>query len=295
MAKKKVAKKVAKKKVVKKTSTAIATKADTAVANVGGFLPEELQGVFDPSLMGATADKDDIIISKAWLLQQMSEAVTDDDKEGISGQYRNSRTLELIAAKGASFEAIVIDNYKTWQCFEEDGDGESQYTKTLNYHEYPQLKYDDVNPTTGRKIHRDLVLGYFVLLMDEVMEGNAFPLIVDFKRTSRESGKSLATSIAQLASKKIPSYAMVYTFGSEQKTKEIGGREHRYYVKTVNEGRWINKDELAVIQEWARELSKKKSEGKVSVDETDLKSSPVQDDSNTIETTATTVKGKSRF
>lgn len=269
MAVKKKAKKTTKKKATK--SKEVATKTDAAIANAAdSFLPEELVGVVDTSLMGAQIDKDDIVISKAWLLQGTSTCVSDDNHEAVAGEYRNSRTLELIAEKGGSFEAIVIDNYKTWQCFEEV-EGKMEYVETLNYFDHPNLKFDAVNLDNGRKIHRDLVLGYYILGMDEVMQGNAFPLILDFKRTSRGAGKDLATSIAQLASKSIPSYCKVYSFGTEQRQKEQGkGKVINYYVKTVSEGRWITKEELGVITTWAKELQKKKAEGRVHVDDTDV-------------------------
>ena len=290
-------KKATKKKTVKKAtaSKAIATKKDTAVAVVDSMVPEELQGMFDQNLMGAKVDKDDIIISKAWLLQQMSDAVTDDKHEAVAGEYRNSRTLELIAGKGESFEGIIIDNYKSWQCYEEDEKGEMQYTETLNYYEHSDLKFDSTNPVNNRAIHRDLVLGFFMLSMKEIEAGNAFPMILDFKRTSRGAGKDLSTSIAQLASKGVPSYGKVYSFGSEQKTKTNDkGKEFRYYVKTVDEGRWISKDELAVIVEWAKELAKKQQAGKVHVDDTDVKADNVSEE-GVVETTATEVSGNSRF
>ena len=284
-----------KKKTTKKvTSKAIATKKDTAVAVIASTVPEELQGMFDKNLMGAEVDKDDIIISKAWLLQQMSDAVTDDKHDAVAGEYRNSRTLELIAAKGESFEGIIIHNYKSWQCYEEDEKGEMQYIETLNYYEYPDLKYDAVNPDNGRKIHRDLVLGFFILSMKEIAAGNAFPMILDFKRTSRYAGKDLSTSIAQLASKGVPSYGKVYSFGSEQKTKTNDkGKEFRYYVKTVNEGRWITPDELTVITEWAKELSKKQQTDNIRVDDSDVRADSKNEDA--VETTSKEVKGKSRF
>ncbi len=271
---KKKAKKASKKKAVK--SKEVVTKKAAAVIKASeNFLPEELVGVVDTSLMGAQIDKDDIVISKAWLLQGTSTCVSDDNHEAIAGEYRNSRTLELIAGKGESFAGIVIDNYKSWQCFEEVKDAKGnltmEYKETLNYYDHPNLKFDSVNPDTGMNIHRDLVLGYYILDMNEVMKGNAFPLILDFKRTSRNSGKDLATSIAQLASKNIPSYCKVYSFGTEQKQKETGkGKVVNYYVKTVSEGRWINKEELGVITLWAKELQKKKAEGRVHVDDTDV-------------------------
>ena len=170
-----------------------------------------------------------------------------------------------------------------------------EYKETLNYYEHSDLKFDDVNPVTGRKIHRDLVLGYSVLLIDEIISGDAFPLVVDFKRTSREAGKNLATSIAQNASKNIPSYGKVYSFGTAQKVKEIKGKEVRYYVKTVDEGRWITKSELSIIVQWAKELAKKKSEGKIQIDDSDVRNEVNSDvvDAEYVETTASS--SKSRF
>lgn len=293
----KTAKKVSTKKVEPESKEVTVASNNDVALNNSFALPDELAGLVDTSVMGAKVDKDDIIISKAWLLQSMSDCVTDDNHEAIAGEYRDSRTLKLIAEKGGSFDAFVISNFKTWQCFEEDESGDMVYSETLDYYDYPTLKFDSVNPDTGRKIHRDLVLGFYAVLAKDLLSGNPFPLIIDFKRTSRDAGKDLSTSIAQMASKNWPSYVKAFTFGSEVKTKEVKGKEQRYFVKKVSEGRFINPQELKALTEWAKELQKKQAEGKVHVDDSDLKdkSSHVEGDVIEGEVVSENSTNKSRF
>ena len=235
---------------------------------VSADLAKEFEGMG----LGAAdnVDNEDIIIPKIQLAQQLSEAVKEDLAK--AGDFINSVDKNVLAAKGENLDMIVMQNYKVWRCFEVKK-GKKEYIETIDYVGNENLAIDE--EVGGVTIHRDKVLGFYVLLVDEIKQGMAFPYIVDFTRSSARSGKQLQTYFAKLRSVGLPSFAKVFTLTS----KFITG-EHDYYVKEVSAGRSIEPSEAQAVKLWLSNIAANKD--RMKEDDSDLKNS----NDDTIEATA---------
>jgi len=154
-----------------------------------------------------------------------------------------------------------MQNYKVWRCFEVKK-GKKEYTETIDYIGNEGLAIDE--EIGGVTIHRDKVLGFYVLLVDEIKQGMAFPYIVDFTRSSARSGKQLQTYFAKLRSVGLPSFAKVFTLSS----KFITG-EHDYFVKEVSAGRNIETSEAQAVKLWLDNIAANKD--RMKEDDSDLR------------------------
>jgi len=215
---------------------------------------------------GDTVDSDDIIIPKLQLTQPLSDAVA--EKLATAGEYFDSVEKKAL---GEELEIIVLKGYKTWQEFTEvkDAKGKTkmEYQRTIDYVGNESLPFDE--PENG--IHRDMVIGYYVLLLDDILNGIAFPYAVDFKRTSRQAGKQLATYCAKLRKVKRPSFSKVFKLGVKYVQDE-----HNYYVKTVSMGRDLTAEEAPAVVDWVKELVNNAQ--KYQADDSDVKeeSKPIE-------------------
>ena len=198
---------------------------------------------------GDNVDNDDIIVPKIQLTQQLSEAVK--EKLADAGQFINSVEKTVL---GEPLDMIVMQNYKVWRCFEIKK-GKKEYIETIDYVGNENLAIDEV--VDGQEIHRDKVLGFYVLLVDEIKTGMAFPYIVDFTRSSARAGKQLQTYFAKMRSVGIPSFGKVFSL-----TSKYIQDEHDYYVKEVSAGRNIEKDELEAVKLWLDNIAKNKDKMK---------------------------------
>ena len=210
---------------------------------------------------GDNVDNEDIIVPKIMLAQQLSEAVK--EKACHAGDFINSVEKNILAKAGETLDIIVMQNYKVWRVFETIKN-KKEYVETIDYQGNEDLAIDE--EVNGKIIHRDKVLGFYVLLVSEIKEGLAFPYIVDFTRSSARAGKQLQTYFAKLRSVGIPSFGKVFTLSSKYIQDE-----HDYYVKEVSAGRNITTEELTAVKLWLDNIAKNRS--KMKEDDSDLRDS----------------------
>lgn len=227
---------------------------EVAVVSNDYEVSNELAAEFDGMGLGAGEEIDtmDIIIPKLMLTQGLTKAVA--RGKATVGRYINSMNLSDL---GDNVEAIVLQSYKVWQEFKVVPNGKDEYLATVDYYGNESLpyQYDDEE---GNACTRKQVLGFYVLLLNEIKEGVAFPYIIDFKGASKGAGRELSTHFAKLRSVNLPSFAKVFTFGTE-----LVEDEYTYYVKTVDMGRNITKPELEAVKGWLAELKNNKDRMKV--------------------------------
>jgi hypothetical protein len=230
---------------------------------------------FDGMDMGAgeNIDNDDIIISKIHLAQ----ALTPEVSAGViqAGHYMDSASRDYI---NDTVDVLIFGVTKLWQVFKEVTVQKGKKTETkLQYLE--TIDYDDSldidEECADGNIHRDRLLRFIVLRVDELKNGMASPYYVDFKRTSYQAGRQLQTKFSKMRNIKLPSFAYVFTLSSD-----FVQEEHDYYVKKVSSGRKITPEELEQIGYWLNEM--KNNAQKYKADESDI-----VDDTQTFETTAT--------
>ena len=194
---------------------------------------------------GEEIDTKDILIPKLMLTQALTKAVAK-GKVGV-GRYVNSVDLTDM---GQDAEAVVIQSYKVWQEYKVAA--KDEYLATVDFYGNENLPYQYKNEK-GEACKRKEVLGFYVLLLDEIKKGVAFPYIIDFKGGSKKAGRELSSHFAKLRSVSLPSFAKVFKFGCE-----LVEDEHTYYKKTVDMGRNITREELSSVKNWIAELKKNK-------------------------------------
>ena len=209
----------------------------------------DLAAEFDGMGLGAGEEIDtmDIIIPSLMLTQGLTKAVA--KGKARVGRYINSMNLEDI---GDKVEVIVMDSQKLWQEYRVVPNGKDEYLGTIEYYGNESLPYQ-YEDEKGNACTRKQVLKFFILLLEEIKGGSAFPYTVSFKGASKKAGRELSTHFAKLRSVNLPSFAKVFTLGTE-----LVEDEHTYYVKTVDMGRNIQKEELAAVKLWLDELKKNK-------------------------------------
>jgi len=237
----------------KKVSKNLAVKNDNAIST-------EFKNMFDQSLVQneSKVDTEDILISKIAVVQKMSKAV---DEGAVVGSYVDSVEGNELIEKGGSLDLFFFGYHKLIQEFKVEGN-EKTYLRTVNYDK--NLAFDE--ETNEGTIHRDTCIRFYALSVEDVLDGMAFPYIVEFKRTSRNAGQKLATQIAKMSSiLGVPSYAKVFSLSAKEQQKD----EHKYFVKEVSIGRDINADELNAVELWVSQVQKRQAEGTIKTDETD--------------------------
>lgn len=205
---------------------------------------------------GEEIDTKDILIPNLMLTQGLTKAVAK-GKVAI-GKYVNSTNLTDM---GDNVEALVIQSYKVWQEFKIVEKGKDEYLGTIDFYGNEQLPYQYDNEK-GEACSRKEVLGFYVLLLDEIKNGVAFPYTITFKGGSKKAGRELTSHFAKLRSVNLPSFSKVFSFGAE-----LIEDEHTYYVKTVDMGRDITREELGAVKNWIAEL--KKNKDRIKVDDTE--------------------------
>lgn len=226
----------------KKESKEVVVKNEYAVSN-------DMASQFEGMGLGAGEEIDtmDIIIPSLMLTQGLTKAVS--KGKAKVGRYINSMNLADI---GDSVEVLVMDSQKLWQEYRVEPKGKDEYLGTKEYYGNESLPYQ-YKDEKGNECTRKQVLKFFILLLDEIKTGTAFPYTVSFKGASKKAGRELSTHFAKLRSVGLPSFAKVFTLGTE-----LVEDEHTYYVKTVDMGRNIQKDELDAVKVWLSELKKNK-------------------------------------
>ena len=275
----------------------VAVKNDFAVSS-------EFAEQFDSSLQSAgdTMDADDFRIPKLTLIQQMTKASF--NTEGVEvGRYINS--IEKMDM-GDTLDMFVMTDIKLWQFDYLVHQGankppKKEYLTITDFAPFPGLRKDWTEEALPEQVKQkmdakgikfedmvapDLIYRFYVLLAEEVKEGLAFPYIIDFKRSSAETGNKLKNTFFKMKKlAKVPSYSKVFTM-----TSEFVQDEFDYYVKKVNGGRNIETEELVAVENWIKELSA--NAGKYEVDESDTAADNTIVDAEVVEPTA---EGKPKF
>jgi len=216
--------------------------------------------------MGASdrIDQQDIITPKIHLMQQMSDLVK--EQKARSGEFRNSLTGDLMGnTTSAPVELFVFLKYKLW--YERDLHTK-KYIRSLDWYANQHLDYQGKDKE-GVEVSRDLVLGYFSLLADHVLDTKprTMPIICEFTRTSYEAGKNIETICANMKMDKMPSYATSFIITAEEQSFTDGD----CFVKKTKQGRMITQDECNIVERWITTFEKNQRLGMVKIDNSDLK------------------------
>lgn len=189
----------------------------------------------------------DLIIPKLLLMQNTSEYVGDGKAQ--MGDVLNSQTLEKLGSINEPVNIVPLKLYKTWRVYDMSG-------RTPTF-----LRQDPVTPGSerlpwednenGMPIRRDLCMNYFVLLTKELESGDAFPMIVSFKRTSMQAGKVLSSHIFKLAYLKRPPFSQSVPLKISRQKKET----NTYAVFEIGKGTDLSDAMKEAASKWLEVLS----------------------------------------
>lgn len=241
------------------TANTPSKKETTAVA-----LPDDLKG----SWGSENIDSADIVIPRLLLMQGMSEHVS--AGKAKLGDIIKSTTVEVLGGKDKPVKIIPLISTKTWTISEKVGNKfefRSIEPVSLNNSSLP-LEWQQGN-TTWR---RDKCLDFFVLLSDDVakerkaldkLKAGDIPDVADallpchlsFRRTSYNSGKTLATHFSVAGRFNLPPASTIFNLTSEV-TKNDQGTFAIFEIKSAGK---TSIDDLMVAKKWYDILAKAKS------------------------------------
>lgn len=235
----------------------VTVKKSTEVAN-------ELVGMFDAGLQssGDTLDKADLRIPKLTLIQAMTKASFNTNQAPVGNFINNIEKTD----EGTDIDLFIMNDTKLWEIkYLPEGKSKVEYLGTIDHNtanedlrKNPRIpeELEDKCEKLGITLQMiidgqiNMINRFYVLKVSEVMEGVAFPFMVDFKRSGYQAGVHLKNSFFKMRKvQKLPSYAKVYTLGSE-----FVQDDNDYYIPTVSAGRMIVPDEVEAVETWVREM-----------------------------------------
>lgn len=228
-------------------------------------LPEELSG----SWGAEEATAEDIIIPKLLLMHGQSELVLQGEK--AVGELIRSTDKQLLAKRGETINIIPFKMFKTWRISEMvPGKTPGSFQAEWRGEEVWNAQNTDLPwdfEEDGKKMRRDQAYNFYALLTRDIVPGkNAFPVRLQFVRTSRKAGKVLADHFAQSRMNNQPPALMTFNIGSEF----VNGDEQKYFIFTAAYGEASTTEQIQTAKKWFMEINKagdrvKNDDGEVTV------------------------------
>lgn len=195
------------------------------------------------------ATSEDIIIPKILLMHGQSERVLAGEK--TQGELIRSTDGATLAKKNETVKVIPFIMKKTWRISEIVGGqaewrGEEPWTPENT--DLPwEYEYE------GKPYRRDQAYNFYAILVDDIEKGEfVFPVKLQFTRTSRKAGKTLANHFAHCKMTKSPPATVSFEIGSEF----INGDKNKYFVFTTKQSGYTTESEIRVCKQWYDTISK---------------------------------------
>jgi hypothetical protein len=204
--------------------------------------PAGLPATFDPVLnegMGII-DPNEAIISRVLCCQAMSQRVL--DGKAVIGQVVDSVDGTVLAAPGKPVEVIAFHTIRQWRV---SIDGKYSGMEMMTQ-ENCSLPWEE--STHDGMLRRDKVLGYFMLMPEEIEIGIAFPRLCGFSRTSYYAGRKLSTAQVKLAAFGHPLASKVFSLSSNKTENDKG----TFYTFDVDPSRDATPEEVAEAVKWKK-------------------------------------------
>ena len=218
---------------------------------------------------GQTLTSNDILIGKILPLQFMSEKVK--NKQGEYGDFRDTVTNKKFGDLKTPFEFIPFYMEKKWIEFDiitnKAGARKREFKQIIPVIDNPTKPgFNDDLPYVdeGANVERDRVMDFYVLIPEEIKQGDALPYILSFRRTSLKAGKKLAMQMyTRNMQKGCPPPAVTMLLSGESKQNDDG----EFVVQDVSSSRQTTAEEMSVAFKWFKVVSA----GHAKVDESDYK------------------------
>lgn len=212
-------------------------------------------------------DSADILIPKLLLMQGLSEAVN--EQKASLGDIVKSTTGQVVGGQKNPVTFIPLRLFKTWVNSEKIGNkfeyrGEEPFTAA---NQDAPLEWQ--NPETKTLWRRDRNINVYCLLPKDI-EGELeaieaaksgdfpdpdkalMPCLVNFRRTSYQAGRTLATHFAKADVFKVPPAVTMFNLVSQREQNDQG----TYYIYKCEVAGKTNKDFLATCKKWYEVLAK---------------------------------------
>jgi hypothetical protein len=201
----------------------------------------------------------DLAIAKILLMQSTSEMVG--DGKANFGDMVNSLTGDKLGSIGKPVEILPLAVNKSWVIFDMSS-GQPEFLRTEAF-TAANANQPWEGEEDGKPVRRDQSINVYVLLVSEITSGEAFPLMVSFRRTGYAAGKALVTQILKQKMFKKPIYARTVMLDA---TRQKNGT-NTYAVFEVKPSRPTTEAEQATAEALIEMLSTQKPV----VDESDLR------------------------
>ena len=208
-----------------------------------------------------TYTSNDLVIPKILPLQFMSEKVR--DKLGEYGEFRDTLNNTKFGDLQTPFEIIPFHAEKKWIEYDvivdKKGGRKREYRAVVPItSENDGLPYNDPDGLT----ERDRCIDVYCLIPDQVKEGNAFPHVLSFRRTSLNAGKKIITQFLRNQSMGKPPCAVSMIMSG----KSVQNDDGEYVVQDCRVGRAAEAEEIKEAYNWYQLVLK----GATKLDESDI-------------------------
>jgi hypothetical protein len=221
-----------------------------------------------PAAAPITINKKDLLLPKLLLLQGSSALVN--EGKFVNGDIINSLTEEKLGDKTKQIEILPISYYSTWTVLEK---GSGKFVGSIPYQEGKELPYDGESDD-GRAVNNYYTINVYALLVKELEQGAALPVLISFRSKSLTTGKRLITShflFCQMH--KAPAYAKSVFLGCTYQKNDKGS----FHIFSIALGKKATPEQMAAAQMWESTLRG----GDVKIDEKEETDAPVVDTSST--------------
>lgn len=205
--------------------------------------------------------QNDIVIPKILPLQFMSEKVK--DKLGDYGDFRDTLNNEKFGDVETPFEVIPFFVHKKWIEYDvvtnKSGAKKREYRGVVSIdHSNDGLPYVDADGM----VERDRCVDVYVVVPKQVEEGNSFPYVLSFRRTSLKAGNKIITQILRNERMNKPPCAVTMMISGKSVQNDNG----EFIVQDVQVGKPATQEQIADAFSWYKIVSK----GETKLDESDI-------------------------
>ncbi len=230
-------------------------------------LPAELKEWGD----GPNVTAQDLVLPKLLPLQYMSEKVK--NKQGEYGEFRDTVANELFGSLEKPFEVIPFFMQKKWVEFDmipqRGGGYDREFKQIVLIQDNPTREgFNDDLPLVDEaaKVERDRVMDFFCLIPEQIKEGNDFPYVLSFQRTSLKAGKKLGTQM--YVRNKMAGLNPAAT-AIEVSGQDVQNDKGSYVVQDIRPSRAALKEEQMAALKWLKIVNT----SKVKVDDSEYSES----------------------
>lgn len=217
----------------------------TEVVNAQTTLPAESKA---PAANTFGLSASDIMVPIVLLMQAISKAVK--DRLCYAGDLWDSLEEKVV---GRPMEFIPVGFFKQIHTYEDSIKTRSEawsHAAELDLQKQGFFQKDPVIKN-GVKITKSISQNYYVIPVQDIVDGMPFPKVLRFVKTSARAGKTLSTHVMKLEGFGHKPWAKTFMLD----VAEEKGDKGEYFVLNVKIGRTTTDEERGICTEWFSRLA----------------------------------------